>query len=244
MWVIKELRKIEEILGWHPEFEVDKIIRKIKARTRFTVILMSLLMILGTSFVFTYIKKQDTIKSLQSNIDILENTIWVNNDIKDSLMNTLEASGYLRYLIETESGIKIPKNLNNDDLKYMFERSIDQKIPVAIMFRLIYKESRFDSTAVSSKNAKGYMQIIPSTYNSYCEKLNIEPKPFTNQKNIYVGTYLLKENYNFWKEKKPGSSEKVLWKYALATYNTGNVNDSTFQNSAVNHYVSFILQSF
>lgn len=242
--VIRELRKIEEILGWHNEFDIGKLIKKIKMRSRITAFLFSLLLIMSVSFVFIMREKKQTIANLKLNVEILQNTIWVSNDMKDSLMNALESSGYLKYLIETESGIKIPKDFNKDHVKYMFERSIDNKIPLSIMFRLVFKESTFDSTAVSSQGAYGYMQIMPKTYELYCEKFGIESKPHTAEKNIYIGSAILRDNYDYWKERKPAASPQTLWRYTLATYNVGNANDSIFQRDDVKKYIDFIMKKF
>lgn len=239
--LIKELRKIEEILGWHPDFDIDKLVKRIKTRTRFIYFLLSLVFVLSISLFFIYIQKQNTIRTLQSNIAILQGAVWTNESIKDSLMTTLESSGYLKYLIETEADIKIPKNVDNNHIKYMFEKAIDNEIPVSIMFRLINIESKFDGDNVSP-NGFGYMQLTNATYNSYCEKLGIENVPKTPEKNILIGSTLLKDNYDYWKERLPNENDEIIWRYALATYNKGTVNDSVFQDKKLIYYLGYIMK--
>jgi soluble lytic murein transglycosylase-like protein len=240
--MINELKKIEEILDWHPEFDIKKLIRN--ARIRRNIVYILLILLLSLSVVFNYVlyNKNHIIKELNVNLNTLENTLWSNNDVKDSLMNTIESSGYLKYLIESESKISLSHNVNKDHIKYMFERAIDKKIPVSILFRLIYKESRFDSVAISSAGAFGYMQLLPSTYALYCSKMKIEVNPVNARKNIFIGTQFLADLYDYWHKKKPKEKPEVIWDYVLATYNIGiaNINDTTFLRKDVNNYINFI----
>jgi hypothetical protein len=244
--MLKELKKIEGILDWHPDFDIQRMIKQVKLRRNLTYILLVLLLMVSVAFNFTTMYKNGKIDSLKENIFSLENNLWSNNTIKDSLMNTIESSGYLTYLIESESKIDIPSNTNKEHLKYMFERAIDKKIPISIMFRLVHHESRFDSTAVSSTGAFGYMQLLQSSYKRYCDRLNMEYYPVTSKKNIYIGTEFLSNMYDYWSKKKPKESPEIIWNYALATYAIGiaNINDTTFQRRDVTAYLNFVNKRF
>jgi hypothetical protein len=241
--LLKELRKIDPILDWHPDFDIKKLIRAVIIRRNIIYSLFALLLIISISFNVILIHKNNKIDELKQTASLLENTLWVNNDIKDSLMNIIESSGYLKYWVKSEAKIDIPNYVPKDHLKYMFERAIDKKIPISILFRLIYKESSFDSTALSPRGAYGYMQVMPLTYKAYCRKLNIEPYPITVKKNVFIGTWFLAEMYDYWHMKKPKLSNDIIWNYAIATYNMGigNMNDG-LMNDSIQNYINFITE--
>ena len=81
------------------------------------------------------------------------------------------------------------------------------KVESSLIIAIIKAESDFNHTAVSSKGAKGLMQLMPET----ASKMNLE-EPFSPKENIMAGTCyfrLLLERFN---------NDKKL---ALAAYNAG-----------------------
>ena len=216
-------------------------IKKIRIHTRLTTFLFSILLIASITFSIILKENKQKIINLNTEISTLQNIVWLNDDIKDSLMSSLESTGYLKYYIETESNIKIPKNINSEHIKIMFSKSLENNIPISIMFRLVYYESSYDSTALSNKGAFGYMQLMPATYNSYCSILGIEPIPHTVYKNITIGTYMLRDLYEYWNQHH--QDDKEVWNYVLASYNMGlpKVLLYGYKNIvSVNNYVSVV----
>ena len=132
--------------------------------------------------------------------------------------------------IEEESDVKIPKHSNIDDIIYMYNTANELEIPIRIAFRLVFRESSF---IAEHENEQGYMQVIPTTFNSYYEKLNLTNLDSLNseQINILIGMTYLKEMHNYWEDKQFYWKNKYdkenlwvswdSWKFAVASYNGG-----------------------
>lgn len=87
------------------------------------------------------------------------------------------------------------------------------------IYAVIKVESNFKKDAVSYADARGLMQMLPSTYESQCKRLGIEYNEedlFDPAKNIDVCTFYLKRMYDMYGD----------WDHAHAAYNAGygNVN--------------------
>ena len=85
------------------------------------------------------------------------------------------------------------------------------------IYAVIRVESNFKKEAVSSADARGLMQMLPSTYESQCKRLGIEYNVedlFDPAKNIDVCTYYLKRMYDMFGD----------WDHAHAAYNAGYGN--------------------
>ena len=110
---------------------------------------------------------------------------------------------------------------------------LQNNIPPRLLFRLLYKESTFNANVKSDRGAYGYMQIMPHIAKHYAAKLNISKHKWKS--NIIIGTTLLNEYYQYWFKRK--KSEKVAWRYALASYNYGitNVIDNGIPTSGETH---------
>jgi len=122
--------------------------------------------------------------------------------------------------IEFESEIIIPKHVDTETIEYMYDVATQFKIPIRTAFRLIYKESNFRDSVTSYQGAGGFMQLMPRTRILYRELLRTDTLNLDkNKEDIYIGMYLLKESYMFWRER--GNPEKTSWKLSLATYNAG-----------------------
>lgn len=122
----------------------------------------------------------------------------------------------LRNVISEESGINVPENVPYSDIKLMYDRCQEKDIPVGIFFRLVYFESRYDSTAASSAGARGYCQVMPKTFSIWYNKLKLKGGT-TMKNNIMVSTELL---YHLSLEFNKYESRKK-WELVLASYNAG-----------------------
>lgn len=108
----------------------------------------------------------------------------------------MDADGYWRF--------DNPKDKYNQIIKDAADKF---KVESSLIIAIIKAESDFNHTAVSSKGAKGLMQLMPET----ASKMNLE-EPFSPKENIMAGTCyfsLLLERFN---------NDKKL---ALAAYNAG-----------------------
>jgi len=105
--------------------------------------------------------------------------------------------------------------------KYAKENGLDDSLVYAVMF----VESRFDENAVSSKEAKGLMQISATTGNWGADVLHIEnftdEDLFDAQTNIKIGCwYLAVLNKQYWNNQDT----------VIAAYNAGSGNVSKWLN--------------
>jgi hypothetical protein len=164
------------------------------------------------------------------------------NIIIDSLKTQLESVDYTRFKIWCISDIKIPEQFPY--VLKIWNLAKERGIPIEILTRLIYQESKYSISARSSAGAIGYMQIMPPTYrqfNNYLIKgVNLP------EKNIEIGINYLSFLYEFWKYKKPNYSEKEIWILVLASYNSGprRVIDSGSRVPNIKetqNYVKFIM---
>lgn len=147
-----------------------------------------------------------------------------------------------RQKIFNETGVNIPDKVPREHVKLIYSESKKQKIPLKILVKVIQRESEFDSKAYNKRTgAKGYMGLMPSTYNQYSRKLKLEKNP-TN--NIKIGSLILKEMYDLWD--KDHYSEKRKWKLALASYNAGYDKVNRIKNVPNIHetksFIKFILE--
>lgn len=99
--------------------------------------------------------------------------------------------------------------------------SAEYSVPKELVFAVIKVESDFDENAVSSANAIGLMQMLPSTYRWLTTILGdeyLEADLYVPETNIKYGTYYLSYLYS-----RFGS-----WEKALIAYNWGEGNFSIF----------------
>jgi len=134
---------------------------------------------------------------------------------------------YIRYIAYTISDINIPKNINHEDLKIINRMSIKFDIPKRYLYRLIFKESTFNPNAKSIVGAKGYMQVMPCTFNSmrklYIKDYGKLDKYTRDQQNIILGTYYLRHLHNIYHN----------WRKTFAHYNCGT-DDTKLTESYIN----------
>lgn len=137
------------------------------------------------------------------------------------------------FLVELVYLYFIPKKYDDIIDKYSTEYNVDRSLVKAVIF----KESRFKETAVSSKGAIGLMQLMPSTALWLMNKLKIEDyKIESADNNIRLGTYYLSYLMNLM-----DSDEE----HALLAYNAGPENAKRWINSEgyskedMDNYVDF-----
>lgn len=156
------------------------------------------------------------IKELSIKKSSLEESIDKLQDDLDEYNFMLGDGDYYRYLAYKHGDVLVPKKTDAEDLRLITEQSIRYDIPFKYIYRLIWKESRYNPVAESNAGAKGYMQVMPATFNSMkkmYEKETDEDIDGLNkrQQNIMVGTYTI--NYLYKKYKN--------WKLTFAAYNAG-----------------------
>lgn len=137
------------------------------------------------------------------------------------------------FLVELVYLYFIPKKYDDIIDKYSSEYNVDRSLVKAVIF----KESRFKETVVSSKGAIGLMQLMPSTALWLMNKLKIEDyKIESADNNIRLGTYYLSYLMNLM-----DSDEE----HALLAYNAGPENAKRWVNSEgyskedMDNYVDF-----
>ena len=137
------------------------------------------------------------------------------------------------FLVELVYLYFIPKKYDDIIDRYSSEYNVDRSLVKAVIF----KESRFKETAVSSKGAIGLMQLMPSTALWLMNKLKIEDyKIESADNNIRLGTYYLSYLMNLM-----DSDEE----HALLAYNAGPENAKRWVNSEgyskedMDNYVDF-----
>lgn len=235
----------------------NETINKSKKLTKTLITIIVLFVItIGTSILI--IKNinethEQKITKLEIEKQKLISVVKLKSKVTDSLLNLIDSKDYLYYIIEKESSIKIPNYVEPKFVRYMYEKAIAKDIPIDIMFRLVDKESKFYSDVVSYVGAYGFMQLMPSTYDWYCKRLNIDKYPYTEEKNIYIGTYMLAELYEYWYKKIEklnftDNIEREAWEHTLASYNAGigrvEYYGGMFHNKGVSDYITYITENF
>lgn len=181
------------------------------------------------SYLYAFNKQSKVIDLQEVKITLLENDTTklgrllgeYSIDI-EAYTNIVKDKDYLRYIAFKHSDIMIPANVPTEDLIIINRQCELYSIPQKYIWRLIHTESRFNPNAKSPVGAKGYMQIMPATYNSLLSKYLAEngenslDSYNSNQINLILGTYYLYRLYNTYNN----------WELALAAYNAGpgNVN--------------------
>ncbi|MEN2280495.1 transporter substrate-binding domain-containing protein [Algoriphagus sp. SE2] len=84
-----------------------------------------------------------------------------------------------------------------------------------LLASLVYKESRFDTTAISYAGATGLLQLMPVTL----ERFGVE-NPHDPIESLTGGVRYLRYLDKFWLERVPETNERI--KYILASYNIGH----------------------
>lgn len=83
-----------------------------------------------------------------------------------------------------------------------------------LLAALVYKESRFDTTALSYAGAQGLLQLMPVTL----ERFGVS-NPNNPEESLRGGVKYLQYLDKFWQERVPETNERI--KFILASYNVG-----------------------
>lgn len=84
-----------------------------------------------------------------------------------------------------------------------------------LLAALVYKESRFDTTAISYAGAQGLLQLMPVTIERFGVN-NVEDP----SESLMAGVGFLKYLDKFWRERVPDSNQRI--RFILASYNVGH----------------------
>lgn len=111
-----------------------------------------------------------------------------------------------------------------DYSEYVEKYSQEYNVDKYLVYAIIKNESKFNSKAISEKQAKGLMQIMEETGEEIANKLSIENKLYDEETNIRLGIYYLAElieRYDY-------------YLLAVAAYNAGIGNvDSWIENKII-----------
>ena len=80
---------------------------------------------------------------------------------------------------------------------------------------MVYKESRFDTSAISYAGAQGLLQLMPVTLERFGVNNAEDPS-----ESLMAGVAFLKYLDKFWRERVPDSNERI--RFILSSYNVGH----------------------
>jgi soluble lytic murein transglycosylase-like protein len=127
------------------------------------------------------------------------------------------------YLVLRSKGLSLNQGLDIAEVTIRQSRKLD--LPMSLILAVMKKESLFVPYALSSQSAMGLMQVHPITWGEYVEKLKLNVSPhaaFDPITNVIVATHVLKDLYDYYKEKaKPGSE---AWESTLSAYYAGKAS--------------------
>jgi hypothetical protein len=87
--------------------------------------------------------------------------------------HVIEIKGKLKLLeILRTKPISIGHALEVADV--VFEESINREIPISMVLAIINQESSYRNSVVSKKGARGFMQLMPGTWNQYMDDLELK----------------------------------------------------------------------
>lgn len=158
------------------------------------------------------LKSKMHIGVLSSNSSQMQQIILDQNKDLISYNDALNSADWYRFLAIKHGQVIIPYGTKAIYLKTLTEEAQRYGIPLPIIYRLVWKESKYNPNALSNKGASGLMQMTPSTYKLFksASKIN-ESDPVLS--NIKVGCYML--NYLYKKYDR--------WDLTLAAYNAGSI---------------------
>ena len=242
----------------YPEFRKSWSLSKIIYSNRYAIILTNILaLLLVSAFYLGGYRNYKTITKLKSEAvhrnlvtKSLVSSIIEKNETISNLSVELKSRGYLEYKVVSESKIEHIDNLRlvPDSIFFLMVEEADKyEIPYVIFFRIMEKESKFKFVANSEgSGAMGYMQVMPSTFQKYYNKLDLE-KGHTPGNNIRVAAKLIRTIYDFWDGKF--KSDETTWEYTLAEYGCGrapmqNGNGGYFIPESVRPGINYVMKYY
>lgn len=139
-----------------------------------------------------------------------------------------------------KTGVKIPSSFTEKELETVYKECEKYSIPPKVIFKVIKAESNFNPKAVSKVGAKGYMQLMPKTYDAMLTELGLEDKNPVN--NLKAGIYYISKLYKRFKD-----YGQDAWHLTIISYNYGptkvlNDTDKFLSEEFRNHkYINKIL---
>jgi membrane-bound lytic murein transglycosylase F len=159
--------------------------------------------------------------AIRKNAPDLENAInqWINKKSKSGYLSTVYAKYFLNaknsYFRNSSTFSSLGGNKISpyDDI---IKRAADGLgWDWRLLAALVYKESQFDTSAVSYAGAVGLLQLMPVTL----ERFGVENANDPYQ-SLMGGVKYLKYLDKFWRQRVPSSNERL--KFILASYNIGH----------------------
>lgn len=165
--------------------------------------------------------KSDVAWAIRKNAPELEKAInqWISKNAKSGFINTL----YAKYFQNSKNSYF----RNNSPFSSLAGNAISPYDDIIkkgaenlgwdwrLLASLVYKESRFDTTATSYAGAVGLLQLMPVTL----ERFGVE-NPNDPLESLMGGVNYLKYLDKFWRERIPEANERI--KVMLASYNIGH----------------------
>ncbi|MFC0261470.1 transporter substrate-binding domain-containing protein [Fontibacter flavus] len=165
--------------------------------------------------------KSDVAWAIRKNAPNLEKAIneWISKNVKSGYINTL----YAKYFQNSKNSYF----RNNSPFSSLAGNAISPYDDIIkkgaenlgwdwrLLASLVYKESRFDTTATSYAGAVGLLQLMPVTL----ERFGVE-NPNDPLESLMGGVNYLKYLDKFWRERIPEANERI--KVILASYNIGH----------------------
>lgn len=165
--------------------------------------------------------KSDVAWAIRKNAPNLEKAIneWISKNVKSGYINTL----YAKYFKNSKNSYF----RNNSPFSSLAGNAISPYDDIIkkgaenlgwdwrLLASLVYKESRFDTTATSYAGAVGLLQLMPVTL----ERFGVE-NPNDPLESLMGGVNYLKYLDKFWRERIPEANERI--KVILASYNIGH----------------------
>jgi membrane-bound lytic murein transglycosylase F len=205
------------------EFFIQKVVDK---EIDFTIVDRVDAMVNATYYDNLYIDfevspKSDVAWAIRKNAPELENTVnqWIENSSRSGYINTLYAKYFKNsknsYFRSNSPFSSIGGNSISPFDDIIKRGSEDLGWDWRLLASLVYKESRFDTTAVSYAGAVGLLQLMPVTL----QRFGVQ-NPNDPFESLMGGVNYLKYLDRFWRTRIPEANERI--KVMLASYNIGH----------------------
>lgn len=135
-------------------------------------------------------------------------------------------------IVRDASCVSIPDNIPDEHLVTLYKSSVEYKIPIKIITKLISIESDWIANNSSHKGARGYGQIMPSTKRYIAKRLKEKVTDDPNQNIRFTVEYL--------REMLDDADGDM--RLALAYYNAGPAKVRKYGPSLTRSYTNAIMR--